>query len=140
MKKYLPFSFLVIILLAVVGFVLARGGSGNVSATLTPSEDNRWLKLEVGGISAKAESMKYELIYNLPDGRVQGVPGTVELKGGSIERDILLGTESSGTYYYDEGVEKGSLSLKFYSGGDKPIEEYESEWVLKELKSDPKVF
>ena len=30
-----------------------------------------------------------------------------------IEREVLIGSESSGNFYYDEGVEEGSLTLKF---------------------------
>ena len=139
-KKLLPIAGIIVLLVGVVIFVLPRISSRNVSATLKPSGDSHWLKLEVNGISSKADSMHYELIYSLPDGRVQGVPGTVELEGkNNIERDILLGTESSGTYYYDEGVEKGSLTLKFYNG-ESLLNEKSKDWVLEDLKNDPRVF
>lgn len=52
-------------------------------------------------------------MYKLPDGRIQGVPGTVELKEANFERDILLGSESSGKFRYDEGVKEGTLTLRF---------------------------
>lgn len=140
MKKYLPIIGIAVFLIAVVVFFFARS-SGNVTATLTPSDDNHWLKLNVKGINSVADRMEYELIYDLPDGRVQGVPGSIDLEGESnLERDILLGTESSGIYYYDEGVEKGTISLRFYSDGDNKLEEYETNWVLEDLKSNPKVF
>lgn len=50
----------------------------------------------------------------MPDGRTQGVPGTIKLTGQKeIERDLLLGSESSGKFRYDEDVETGTLTLRF---------------------------
>lgn len=139
MKKWLPVILVALGVLTALFFVFKKT-SGDVKATLTPSDDMHWLKLDVSGISSSADSMEYELIYSLPDGRIQGVPGTIKLEGKrKIERDILLGTESSGNYYYDEGVETGSLTLRFFSGNNQ-IEEYEKDWVLEDLKSNPKVF
>ena len=82
--------------------------------SLIPSEDGHWLKLIVEKLSFPANSLDYELLYTLPDGRTQGVPGTVSLSGIDVlERDLLLGSESSGKFRYDEGVEKGVLTLRF---------------------------
>lgn len=119
-------------------FLLMRGG-GNVKATLMPTDDRHWLKLNVNGIDPKATSMEYELLYELPDGRTQGVPGKIDLNGETtFERDILLGSESAGKYTYDLGVDFGSLTLRFYSG-DKEIEEYEADWNINELRDNPEV-
>lgn len=83
-------------------------------ASLTPTEDGHWLKLKIEKITLSAASLDYELLYSLPDGRTQGVPGTISLSGQSkIERDLLLGSESSGKFRYDEGVEQGTLTLRF---------------------------
>ena len=81
--------------------------------SLIPSGDGHWLKLKIEQIKVEgAVSLDYELLYTLPDGRVQGVPGTVKIKGDVI-RDLLLGSESSGKFRYDEGVESGSMTVRF---------------------------
>ncbi|MBN1169199.1 hypothetical protein JXA63_04895 [Candidatus Woesebacteria bacterium] len=138
-NKLIPLIAVLALVLGVVGFFLLRNG-GNVSVTLTPSDDGHWLKLDVSGISQNADKMEYELIYNLPDGRVQGVPGSIELEGESkVERDILLGTESSGNYYYDEGVESGTLTLRLFKNDDL-FQENTKDWILEDLKNNPRVF
>ncbi|MEK7497926.1 MAG: hypothetical protein AAB656_03335, partial [Patescibacteria group bacterium] len=122
MKKYLPIVLFIVGLLVLVGvyFFIIKGKSAGgdsedlivaeipvgerPSASLTPSMDGHWLKMEVSDIKVKgAESMDYELLYKIGDGRTQGVPGTIELKGqSSIERNLLLGSESSGKFKYDD--------------------------------------
>src|SRR4030042_2297790 len=134
MKKFLPFIILVLGIVVLAGaFIFIKGqkqkGVSPASedetvkeipiekrpvASLTPSTDGHWLKLKVEKIVINAASMDYELLYQLPDGRTQGVPGTIKLDNNpKIERDLLMGSESSGKFRYDEGVEKGTLSLKF---------------------------
>lgn len=152
MKKYLP-VILFLVGLAVVGgaFVFIKG-RGNQSqdveveeevarevplgqrpvASLTPSEDGHWLTLKVEKIVIDAESMDYELLYKLPDGRTQGVPGTIKLKGQKeIERELLLGSESSGKFRYDEGVENGTLTLRFRSKKGKLIAKFSTDFNLQ---------
>ncbi|OGM13547.1 hypothetical protein A3A76_03515 [Candidatus Woesebacteria bacterium RIFCSPLOWO2_01_FULL_39_23] len=133
MKKYLPFIILLVGVIVLVGaFLFVKNKNKNVDieegeetipeialkdrpfVSLTPSEDGHWLNLKIERIRVSADSLDYELLYNLPDGRIQGVPGTIKLEGsGSIERKLLMGSESSGKFRYDEGVKDGSLSLKF---------------------------
>lgn len=135
MKKYLPLILLgagILVLVAVYFLVIRPGGSGDLEdenvpeipfekrpyTTLTPKEDGHWLKMRIVGIKGKvdAATMDYELIYKTADGRTQGVPGTVALEGQNlelVERDLLLGSESSGKFRYDEGVEQGTLTLRF---------------------------
>lgn len=108
--------------------------------SLTPSEDGHWLKLRIEKFLAGAKSLDYELLYTLPDGRTQGVPGTITLKGESfIERDLLLGSESSGKFRYDEGVETGTLSLRFRNDKGKLMAKFTTKFHLesgeKELTS-----
>jgi hypothetical protein len=131
-KKYLPFIILAVgAFVLVLVFLIIRKGSTktenaleeNVAeiafdkravASLTPSEDGHWLKLRVDKLLAGAKTLDYELLYTLPDGRTQGVPGSVNISGlASLDRSLLLGSESSGKFRYDEGVEKGTLTLKF---------------------------
>ena len=134
-KRFLPlFLLLAGAIVVTVVFFLARGGATEEKvsqreeeevleipiekrpvASLTPSKDGHWLKLSVEGLKKSSPySLDYELLYELPDGRTQGIPGTVIIgEEDSLERNLLLGSESSGKFRYDEGVEKGTLTLRF---------------------------
>lgn len=150
-KKYLPLLLFIVGLGVVTAavFVFIRGRNRGDSleeetallrdvplserpiATLTPSEDGHWLKLEVEKFEIEAASLDYELLYKLPDGRTQGVPGTIDLEGqDSIERDLLLGSESSGKFRYDEGVEDGTLTLRFRNEQGRLVARFTSEFML----------
>jgi hypothetical protein len=83
--------------------------------SLTPSSDGHWLILRVDRIQA-ADSLEYELIYKTEDGINQGSLGTAQVAGSSYEKEILLGTESSGHYRYHEGVKEGSLEVRLAGG------------------------
>ena len=99
--------------------------------SLTPSSDGHWLKLEISNLQIEAETLDYELLYTLPDGRTQGVPGTIKLTAEKkIERDLLLGSESSGKFRYDEGVKEGSLTLRFRDSGGKLIAKFATNFSL----------
>jgi len=158
MKRYLPlFLFLigVLVLAGVYFFVLRKPASEEIKeeeglievslidrpiASLTPSQDGHWLKLRIEKLLSGADSLDYELLYTLPDGRTQGVPGTIDLKGESeIERDLLLGSESSGKFRYDEGVEEGTLTLRFRNEKGKLLAKFLTKFrlqsAIKELTS-----
>jgi len=149
MKKYLPIILFVTgLIVVVVAFLFVRGRTGssgdyddeNVAelpfekkpvASLTPSEDGHWLTLLIEKIDINAETLDYELIYVLPDGRSQGPGGTVKLKGEEeLERKLLLGSESSGNYYYDEGVENGTLTLRFRDKKGKLVAKLSTDFTL----------
>ena len=158
MKKYLPFILLGIgIIVLVIVFIVIKKNKSNVPvekedttitlslderpvASLTPSTDGHWLKLTITKILSSAASMDYELLYQLPDGRTQGVPGTIKLSGqDKIERDLLMGSESSGKFRYDEGVKEGTLTVRFRNDAGKLITKFSTKFALlskiKELKS-----
>ena len=133
LKKYLPLILLGVGLLILVGaFFFVKNSRNNSSVdeeetvkeipveerpivSLVPSADGHYLKLSIAQIKVKkAASLDYELLYTLPDGRTQGVPGTVKLAGAAdIIKDLLLGSESSGKFRYDEGVDGGTITLRF---------------------------
>lgn len=149
MKRFLPLLLFLLglIVLAGVYFLVLKKPSQNSQeeenlievslndrpfASLTPKADGHWLKLKVEKIKIGAESFDYELLYSLPDGRTQGVPGTILLKGQtSIERDLLLGSESSGKFRYDEGVEDGTLTLRFRNSQGKLIAKFSTKFHLQ---------
>lgn len=132
MKKYLPVILIGVGLLVLVGaFLAVKNNKSNSTVvdeetvkeipvserpfvSLTPSSDGYYLKLSISQVKVKnAASLDYELLYSLADGRTQGVPGTVKLTGGDIIKDLLLGSESNGKFRYDEGVEGGTLTIRF---------------------------
>lgn len=152
MKKYLPLILIGVgILVLIGGFLFVRssrnkGGEGEESVkeipaeqrplvSLTPSGDGHWLKLKIEKIKVeKAASLDYELLYSLPDGRTQGVPGTVKIDGKDIERDLLLGSESSGKFRYDEGVTGGTLTIRFRDSKGKLIGKLSTKFTLTSPK------
>lgn len=149
MKKYLPLILFVIGLgVLTVAFFVFKGKKTSVETeeavlqeivlekqpvtSLTPSEDGYWLILKIEKIIIDAASLDYELLYKLPDGRTQGVPGTVKLDGQkTIERELLLGSESSGKFTYDEGVESGTLTLRFRNEKGKLLVKFSTQFHLQ---------
>lgn len=102
-------------------------------ASLTPTSDGHYINLKIDKITLpKAVSLDYELLYSLPDGRTQGVPGTVDLNGEkSFERKLLLGSESNGKFRYDDGVEEGSLTVRLRDSKGKLLAKFSTKWHLQ---------
>ena len=148
LKKYLPFILLGIGVLIVVGvvFKFIKGSSSSVDdeesvkeipaeerpiVMLVPSPDGHYLKLTIAQIKVKgAASLDYELLYTLPDGRTQGVPGTVKLTGGDVIKDLLLGSESSGKFRYDDGVTGGTVNIRFRDAKGKLIGKLSTDFTM----------
>lgn len=99
---------------------------------LVPTEDGHYLNMIIKNISVPgAASMDYELYYDTADGITQGVPGKVNLEGkNSVERELLLGSESSGKFRYDQGVNDGTLTLRFRDKNGKLIGKVAGQWAL----------
>jgi hypothetical protein len=157
-KKVLPFIVVGIVLLLVVVFFVAKGMKGG-TATPTPQDANvpdlpqaewpvvsltptsnpqvsgslgHWLDFKAQNINVpSATSMDYELIYSTTDGGQQGVPGTVKLDGTDVDRPLLLGSESSGKFRYDAGVEQGTMTLKFRDASGKLIGKLSTDFHLQ---------
>lgn len=148
-KKYLPLIIFVLGLLAMVVLIFGvlRGRKEAEPAdedmvaeipfekrpfvSLVPSEDGHWLKMAIDMIKVDAETLDYELLYQTDAGITQGVPGTAKIEvGAKIERDLLLGSESSGKFRYDEGVEEGTLTLRFRDGGGKLVGKLSTQFRL----------
>lgn len=103
-------------------------------ASLTPRADGRELHLVVIKLPKDAVTMEYELVYQVESGITQGVPGNVKDIAGksSIERDLLLGTCSSGKCRYDEGVEQGTFTLRFRDSKGKLVYKFETGFNLQQ--------
>lgn len=91
-----------------------------------------WLDFKVEKINVTgAASMDYLLVYNTSDGGQQGVPGTVKLTGADIDRRLLLGSESSGKFRYDAGVEQGTMTITFRNANGKMIGKLTTDFHLQ---------
>ncbi len=157
MKKALPIiAGILVLIVVVVGFVIkGKGKTSDTSEdisnvpTLSESEwpaisliptdkpgvsgsDGHWLNFKVEKINIKgAASMDYLLVYSTSDGGQQGVPGRVELTGDSIEKSLLLGSESSGKYRYDAGVEQGTMTITFRDKNGKMLGKLTTDFHLQ---------
>ncbi len=155
-KKFLPLIHLGVgLLVLVLVFILIKNKKTDVVvddnsplaeivfadrpvAMLTPTADGRYINLKIDKITLpKAVSLDYELLYSLPDGRTQGVPGTVDLKGQtSFERKLLLGSESNGKFRYDEGVVDGSLTIRLRDSKGKLLAKFLTKWHLQSTDTE----
>lgn len=155
-KKFLPLILLGVgLLVLVLVFVLIKNKNNTVVvddssvlaevafkdrpfASLTPTSDGHYINLKIDKITLpKAASLDYELLYSLPDGRTQGVPGTVDLKGQkSFERKLLLGSESNGKFRYDDGVVDGSLTVRLRDSKGKLLTKFSTKWHLQSLDQE----
>ncbi len=164
-KKYLPLILLGLGIILMVIVVVVVKGKKTVAEPVDPNDESslvevplekrpvvslipapdkdgkfgHYLKLKVDKIQIDTTSMDYELLYQTTAGITQGVPGIADLKGKkSFETDLLMGTESSGKFRYDEGVENGSIELKFRKDG-KLIAKFKTDFHMQtgvtELKS-----
>jgi hypothetical protein len=152
MKQKLPlilFGVGILIFALVLVFVMKNKNKANDSSgdevtieipfpdrpyvSLKPRSDGHWLDLKIEKIKVpKAASLDYELLYTLPDGRVQGVPGTVKLEGIDVlERELLLGSESSGKFRYDEGVAEGQLTVRFRDSKGKLLAKFATKFHMQ---------
>jgi len=157
MKKFLPLILVLVGVVVLVGvFVFVRSGKKDSSTseeekvsvissekmpsiTLSKSEDGHYLNLKVENLDKLGPSLlEYELLYEVPGKeQPQGTGSSVDVDGKDIfEAELLLGTESSGKFRYDEGVEKGTLTLKFRDDKGKLIGRTRTEFNLTSGKAE----
>lgn len=90
-------------------------------------QGNREIVLEGKGIPNGTSSMDYELSYDTKDQGKQGVIGTIStINGDSFEKQMTLGTCSSGRCVYHEVIGSIQVTLKFTG-------EYGEKILIKEL-------
>lgn len=160
MKKFLPLILIGAGLLIVIGAILFFSRNSNKATTIdeenaavpelpaaqrpvislipsnnpkdAKSDKGKMLDLKVQKINIPdAVSMDYELVYTTGMGIQQGVPGTVKLDGTDIDRLLLLGSESSGKFRYDTGIETGTITFKFRNSSGKLIGKLQGDWHLQ---------
>lgn len=87
--------------------------SPDVLISLT-SIDKKEVILTIENIPSGTQIIDYELSYLTGDNLPKGVIGSIEITNQSkVQRKITLGTCSSGSCVYDQGVEKIEVNLKF---------------------------
>ena len=80
--------------------------------SLTPRADGKEFTLDITRIK-NTQTIEYEMVYD-SQGLSRGVIGSVDLKGeDKVQRKLLLGSCSKNVCKYDEGVEQGTLTLRF---------------------------
>jgi len=85
--------------------------------SLVPREDGHELTMKISKIIPNVANIEYELTYNASESGMEiekGLGDSIKVEGTSIERKLLLGTESctSGCKYkYDEGITGGNLNI-----------------------------
>lgn len=147
MKKSLPFIFALGVLALGFGiyFFFIKAKPQKEQATLvpettieTPLEDRPYVSLTPGYLGRElnleitriknAKTVEYELTY-LSKGLSRGVIGSVDVQDkSSISKKLTLGSCSGKTCVYDEGVEGGTLTLKFRQGAQ--VRKFTSNFVL----------
>lgn len=156
MKKYLPFFLVIALAIVFVGgvFVIRNRNASTLETeeelqnipdlpenqrpivALVPTSDGHYLGLKIEDIKVpNAGTMDYELFYkatNAGNQTTQGTSGTVKLGGmTSYNKDLLLGSESSGKFRYDQGVENGTVTLRFRNSSGKLLGKVASDWHLQ---------
>lgn len=147
-KKHIVISLIVIgVLLVVFVFVMLRRSQssstttgpkptlsdeapiptvdGSVLVDLVQKVPGKEVLLTVSHLPADTTSIEYSLTYDTKKQNAQGVIGTIQVTGSTsqYEKQITLGTCSSGTCIYHEVIGPITVSLKFNgSYGEKVFE------------------
>lgn len=92
--------------------------------TLTPIQEKKEIKMAIKGIPRDTSAVDYELSYETRLQGSQGVIGSIStVVGSAIEKQITLGTCSSGRCVYHEVVGPIKATLKFTgSYGERMLE------------------
>jgi len=95
----------------------------SVIVTLSALQGNKEIVLKSSSIPNGTTSVDYELSYNTKAQGVQGAMGTIsKVEGNAFERQITLGTCSSGRCVYHEVIGGIQVTLKFTGGyGEKVL-------------------
>ena len=157
MRKFLPLILLLLGAAVLVGVFMFVKGDKDESGTpdeekvavisqakmpeisLSKTTDGHYINLKIENLDKlSADTLDYELLYEVPgEEQPQGTGSSVAIGGkDSFEVDILLGTESSGKFRYDEGVEKGTLTLKFRDEKGKLLGRTRTEFDLASAEAE----
>jgi len=101
----------------------------NLKVSILKARKKGAVVLKIKNIPSKVNQIEYELTYPTEDKGLQGVIGTIDdLSGSDYEKEIFLGTCSSGVCIQHKLAGKISLLLKFI--GDFGEQTFEAEYSL----------
>jgi len=112
--------------------------------SITPRRYGHMLYLKIINIPSNISQIEYELLYTAIDNGNEiekGVGDTIKEINKSVERSLLLGTESCTNgckYKYDTGIVGGTITLSFISNNNQ-IATYQAPFTLKsatDIKKD----
>lgn len=87
----------------------------SVMVDLLSLQGKKEMTLKIKGVPSKTQSIDYELSYLTQQQGLQGIIGTITLQNNesNYEKQLTLGTCSSGKCVYHEVVGKIKVTLKF---------------------------
>ena len=88
----------------------------SVKINLIPINQKKSVLLSIKNIPAKTKTIEYIISYETEEGGLQGVNSKAPVKGSNFEKEIILGTCSSGTCVYHKI--KNNIKLEIMFKGD----------------------
>lgn len=116
--------------------------------SLTPRSDGHLLTLKIAKIPAYVSQIEYEVLYTATDNNSEiekGIGDTIKEITSTIEKNLLLGTESCTNgckYKYDEGITGGTVTLNFINKNNNQTSTFETPFTLKstaDIKKDGEI-
>jgi hypothetical protein len=104
--------------------------------SLTPSADGHYLDLKLEGVPSNITSIEYQVLYDAASNGSQiekGIGDTIKLITSTIDKNLLLGTESCTTgckYSYDTGIVGGEVTVNFIDNNGQEST-FDTPYVLK---------
>ncbi len=149
-KKYLPFILLGVgVVVLVIVFWIVKGKkevtptkeeevalmevalADRPVVSLSPDAEGHYLTLKVSKLLKSASKAEYILEYRTKEGVNQGTSGEIDMANDTYENNLLLGTESSGKFRYDNAVENGSITILFRNDKGKLLTKFRSEFHMQ---------
>jgi hypothetical protein len=101
----------------------------SVQVDLVPITGKKEMLLKISSIPASTQTIDYELSYATAEQGLQGIIGTISISGDkNYEKQLTLGTCSSGKCVYHQVVGKIKVVLKF--SGDYGERIFEKEYEI----------
>jgi hypothetical protein len=107
--------------------------------TLTISADKKsglltghTFTMKINKLKTDQPTLEYVLLYELPSGAPQGIPGTLDIsRQTEIIRDDLLMGSCSKVCRFDDGVTKGTLQMTYRDSSGNAIGDITGDWHLQ---------
>ncbi len=107
---------------------------------LIPRSDRH--RLDIGIYNIKAPRVDYQILYTavIKGNSVERGAGgrDIKLTGNELVRNgdkaVVFGSESSGKFKYDEGVENGSIEITYRNASGKSTGRAQTDWHLQDSK------